>query len=311
MTNNNRVASWGRIGSDVSHCNNMEQVLRSSGLDYEVEKVPVALWTGEDVPTPMQSVIANRFATVNSNGKVYDVVSDKFEVVQNRDAFDFVNYMGATVEFVKAGETSNGMVYIIGKLPEVDILGDAFTPYVIFRNGFSGKYKITAAICPLRIVCQNQFNVAFREASNTVTIRHVANANAKLEEAREVLKRSADFMEVLKNRAAMLAGTKLSPRVLENVLNVMFPTEGLEDMNALKRNRIVTARDAFIAAYNHDDNTNFRGTAWGIVNAYTDYITHKDASGRAHTRDEGKFVKVTFGTPEVNRIIDVIETVAA
>lgn len=299
-----RTASWEKIGHDVTKCSNMEQVLRQSGLDYEVTKEPVFLDIDKGV------VVPNRFATVNSDGKIYDVVSDKFEVIQNRDAFDFVNYMGADLTFEKAGETAGGMVYIIGKLPEVDILGDAFTPYVIFRNGFSGKYKITAAICPLRIVCQNQFNVAFKEAANTVTIRHVANANAKLQEAREVLKTSAEFMEVLNNRAKLLAGTKLSPRVLENVLNHMFPTEGLADMNAFKRNRIVTARDAFMAAYNHDDNQNFKGTAWGIVNAYTDYITHKEASGQVHTRDEGKFVKVTFGQPSVNHIIDVIKTVA-
>lgn len=302
---NNRVASWDRIGSDVTRCSNMEQVLRTSGLDYEVVKEPVFLDIDKGI------VVPNRFATVNSNGKIYDVVSDKFEVIQNRDAFDFVNYMGADLTFEKAGETAGGMVYIIGKLPEVDILGDAFVPHVIFRNGFSGKYKITAAICPLRVVCQNQFNVSFRETGNTVTIRHVANANAKLQEAREVLKKSADFMETLRKQAEIYAGTKLSSRVLENVMEYMFPTEGLDDMNAFKRNRIVTARDAFMKAYNHDDNANFRGTAWGIINAYTDYITHKEASGQAHTRDEGKFTKVTFGTPSVNHIVDVIKIVAA
>ena len=174
-----RTATWERIGTNVEKCNNMEQVLQMSGLDYEVTKEPVFLDIGDGTAVP------NRFATVNSHGKIYDVVSDKFEVIQNRDAFDFVNYMGADLTFEKAGETASGMVYIIAKLPKVNILGDAFTPYVIFRNGFSGKYKITAAICPLRIVCQNQFNISFKETNNTVTIRHVANANAKLEEARE------------------------------------------------------------------------------------------------------------------------------
>lgn len=300
----NRTATWNEIGCDVTQCSNMEQVLKTSGLDYTVEKEPVFLDLNDGV------VVPNRYATVNSNGKIYDVVSDKFEVIQNQDAFDFVNYMGTDITFEKAGETAGGMVYIIAKLPDVDILGDTFTPHVIFRNGFSGKYKITAAICPLRVVCQNQFNVSFKETGNTVTIRHVANANAKLQEAREVLKKSADFMDVLNRRAQMLVSTKLSPHVLDNVLNNLFPTEGLEDMNAFKRNRIITARDAFMAAYESDDNQNFKGTAWGIVNAYTDYITHKEASGQINTRDEGKFVKVTFGTPSVNHIIDVIETVA-
>lgn len=300
-----RTATWERIGTNVEKCNNMEQVLQMSGLDYEVTKEPVFLDIGDGTAVP------NRFATVNSRGKIYDVVSDKFEVIQNRDAFDFVNYMGADLTFEKAGETASGMVYIIAKLPKVNILGDAFTPYVIFRNGFSGKYKITAAICPLRIVCQNQFNISFKETNNTVTIRHVANANAKLEEAREVLKKSADFMETLNEQAEVYAGTKLSPRILDMVLDRMFPIDGLEDMNAFKRNRLITAREAFQAAYNHDDNTNFRGTAWGIINAYTDFITHQAPSGQVHTRDEGRFMKVTFGAPSVNHIVDIIRAVAA
>lgn len=300
-----RTASWERVGTDVVGCNNMEQVLKASGLDYKVEKQPIYL--GED----KSILVPNRFATVNSQGKIYDVVSDKFEVIQNLDAFDFVNYMSDEIRFEKAGETAGGMVYVIAALPEVNILGDAFTPHVIFRNGFSGKFKITAAICPLRIVCQNQFNVAFREAENTVTIRHVANANAKLEEAREVLKTSADFMGTLNACAETLAGTKLTPWMVERVLDRLFPIEGLEEMNAFKRNRLVTSREALAAAYNHDDNQNFKGTAWGMVNAYTDFITHQAPSGQVHTRDEGKFMKVTFGTPSVNHIMDVIRQVAA
>lgn len=299
-----RTATWERIGTNVEQCNNMEQVLQASGLDYVVEKKPIYLGENRDILVP------NRFATVNSHGKIYDVVSDKLEVIQNRDAFDFVNFMGTDLTFEKAGETANGMVYIIAKLPSVNILGDAFTPYVIFRNGFSGKYKITAAICPLRIVCQNQFNVSFKETNNTVTIRHVANANAKLEEAREVLKKSADFMVTLDRQARMLAEVKLSPIALERVLNRMFPIDGLEEMNAFKRNRLITAREAFTEAYNHDDNSNFRGTAWGMVNAYTDFITHQVPSGQVHTRDEGKFMKVTFGAPSVNHIMDIVRIAA-
>jgi hypothetical protein len=90
----------------------------------------------------------------------------------------------------------------------------------------------------------------------------------------------------------------------------MFPTAGLENMNAYKRSQIITAREAFANAYNHDDNQNFKGTAWGIINAYTDYITHKQATGKINTRDESKFIKVTFGAPSVNHIMDVIRAVA-
>ena len=239
---------------------------------------------------------------------MYDVVSDKFQIVQNRDAFDFVNYMGDDLTFEKAGETANGMVYIIGKLPEVDILGDAFTPHVIFRNGFSGKVKITAAICPLRIVCQNQFNFAFKNTQNAVTIRHVGNAEAKLQEAREVLKMSADYMAEINAMANQYAGVKLTPDQLERVVDQMFPMANIESMNSFKRHQLEAARAAFVNAYNADDNGNFRGTAWGLINAYTDYITHKVPMGKSETKEEGKFMTVTFHPAIMNAILNAMAT---
>jgi len=296
MTNQiitDRTTTWHAIGKSVEQCRDLEGVLRDSGLDYTVTKEPVFSFV--DGRNPGYREIPNRFITTrDTDGHLYDVVSDKFEVIQNRDAFDFVNYMGEDLQFEKAGETANGMVYIIGKLPTVDILGDAFTPHVIFRNGFTGKVKITAAICPLRLVCQNQFNFAFKNTQNAVTIRHVHNAQAKLEEAREVLRMSADYMMELNAMAEQYAGIKLTEQDLTRVLDQMFPLRDVENMNAFKRHRLEEERERFKRAYLADDNSNFRGCAWGLINAYTDFITHKPIVGNTATKEEGNFVRVTF-----------------
>lgn len=300
-----RVATWEGIGTDVTGNKTLSDVLIASGLDYDVVKIPVQL--------PDGTVIPNRFATVrpDSNGglRTYDVVSDKFEVVQNRDAFDFVNYMGDEVIFEKAGETANGMVYIIGRLPEVNILGDKFIPHVIFRNGFSGKVKITAAICPLRFVCQNQFAMSFKNTSNTVNVRHLSNAESKMLEAREILKSSADFMMELNDRANRYALTNISGSKFEQIVNMMFPIPE-DGSNSFKRFNMERARNEFLAAYNHDDNGNFRGTAWGLINAYTDYMTHKAPSGKSDSRFENKFINTTC-KPFANSIIDIVDALSA
>ena len=301
-----RTTTWHAIGKDVQECKSMEQVLRASGLDYEVVKKPV-FTSVVDGGTLVE--VPNRFVTANNNGKIYDVVSDKFQLVQNREAFEFVDYMGDELSFEKAGETENGMVYIIGKLPSVNILGDEFAPHVIFRNGFSGKIKITAAICPLRLVCQNQFNFAFKDAQNTVSIRHVGNAEAKLQEARDVLKLSADYMQELNQMAEQYVGIKLTPAQVDRVLDQMFPIVDRESMNPFKLHQLEDARTKFRNAYNADDNGNFRGTGWGLINAYTDFITHKPAAGKSETRDEGKFMMVSFHPALMNVILSAIQAV--
>lgn len=310
----NRLATWANVGTDVSKAKKLNDVLVKSGLDYNVELRPVFM-NAEDGAETHPLVIPNRFVTVRaSDGHPYDVVSNKFEVVQNRDAFDFVNYMDDDITFEKAGETANGMVYIIGKLPDKEILGDKFTPHVIFRNGFSGKVKITAAICPLRIVCQNQFNFAFGSTANTVNIRHVKNADAKLIEARETLQMSYQYMEELRVVGEKYAKKRISKQWMQSIVEKeLFPMPQGEDVNPYTRACVERARVAFMKAYEHDDNGNFRGTAWGLVNAYTDYMTHVNAdTSKKKTeeeRTESKFVRTTFGK-NMNRIFDVIDMAA-
>lgn len=303
-----RTATWSKVGKSVEECKNMEQVLKASGLDYTVEMRPV--YMPVDIEQGKYMKVPNRFVTTRmEDGHPYDVVSDKFEIIQNREAFDFVNFMGDELTFEKAGETANGMVYIIGKLPEVSILGDAFTPYVLFRNGFNGKTKITAAISPLRIVCQNQFNFAFRNTNNAITIRHVRNAEAKLEEAKETLRMTADYMEQLSLMAEQFAAMKISGPRMERVVKHLFPIPEDTNINPFKRKNLEDQRAAFIAAHEQEDNRNFRGTAWGLVNAYTDFITHKEPAGKREDRFEGKFVNTTFKV-SMNPIIGAIEATA-
>lgn len=303
-----RTTTWSAIGKSVEECKNMEQVLKASGLDYTVEKRRV--FYDFDNSGYATANIPNRFVTVrSSDGHAYDVVSDKFEIIQNADAFDFVNYMGEDLQFLKAGETQSGMVYIIGALPEVDILGDKFTPNVIFRNGFNGKVKITAAICPLRIVCQNQFNFAFKNTANTMTIRHVRNAESKLIEARETLKLCADYMTELNSMAERFAGMKISGARAEKIAKYLFPIPEDTKINPFKLKTLEDNRARFQRAIDADDNANFKGTAWGLINAYTDFMTHKEPAGKRDDRFEGKFVNTTFKV-SMNPIIDAIEATA-
>ena len=289
-----RESSWSNIGTDVSMCKSMDEVLARSGLDYEVRKTPLMTVDGLEV--------ANHVALRNDN-QVLGVVSNKFGIVQNREAFEFVDYMGDDITYEKAGQTASGMVYVIARLAEVSVLGDSFVPHVIFRNGFNGKWSIAAAICPLRIVCQNQFSIAFKESPNTITIRHTADVKGKLEEAREVLRMSASYMTSLNDVAERMALKKLGPQEVLRAVNTLFPVE--EDASPRTLALAERKRSALFEAYNADDNANYAGTAWGLVNAYADYMTHKKACGKIETRDENKFMRLSFDTP-MNDILKVV-----
>lgn len=303
-----RVPTWANIGTDVRMERRIDDVLNSAKLNYTVEKRPLYRYQRD----PRKLVrIPDRFVTEREeDGHCYnEVVSKRYQVVQNREAFDFVNYMSDDVEFLKAGETPSGLVWIIGKLPDVDILGDRFTPHVIFSNSHTGKTSVRAAICPLRIICQNQFATAFKDANNAVSVGHTASADRKLKEARSVLRASADHMAELNRMAEGYAAMKVSPRQVQMVLDALFPVKSgatqkqVQDIAAKK----MKFEAEFTKAMNSPDNHTFRGTAWQLVNAYTDVLTHAPLTGKS--TPDSRFVNVTFGN-DTSKFLKIVDAVA-
>ena len=294
-----RIASWASIGTTIDSTA-VEDALTKAKLNYEVQKERLYLADGTSIP----EMVATTYTTTNSKGEVskhiLGTVGEKYEVVQNRDGFAFVDYISDGLKFVKGGMTHTGMIYLIAELPEVDILGDVFKPYVIFRNSFNGKYQLSAAITPLRVVCQNQFNFAFKHVENTINIRHSARAYDRMEEAKYVLQGVAQYMGKLNEIAKQFAGIKLNKTETEIAVNMLFPTPN----NADERAKLVLAsqKASFVKMLDADDNQNHKGNAWGLVNAYTDYITH--TSIRKGRYEDSQFMNTCF--KPMNNILDIV-----
>lgn len=296
-----RTATWAGIGSDVTEMKTLDDVLNSAGLNFEVEKRPLYTRNAGKLIK-----IDGTVSTVRKDtGDVLGIVGDKYQVCQNRDAFDFINYIDDDVKFVKAGITYSGLVYVIAELPQVTILDDGFKPYVIFQNGFNGGISIKAAICPLRIVCQNQFNMAFKESNSYVSIRHNTTMEQKLIQARDVLKATASYMSSINETAQSLAADKLPESQFIQIVDKMFEIK--PEMSVRQQNQILARRDRLIFAYHADDNANFRGTAWGAVNAYSDFLTHVEPTRMTKNYDENHFMHVSFSSDSMDRFIRNVE----
>ena len=67
---------------------------------------------------------------------------------------------------------------------------------------------------------------------------------------------------------------------------------------------------AFRKAYEAEDNRAFRGTAWGIINASTDFYTHEAPVRQTATAEENKFVSVTFDPKFMNKVVSLVSAVA-
>ena len=81
---------------------------------------------------------------------------------------------------------------------------------------------------------------------------------------------------------------------------MLFPTPD----NADERAKLVLAsqKASFVKMLDADDNQNHKGNAWGLVNAYTDYITH--TSIRKGRYEDSQFMNTCF--KPMNNILDIV-----
>lgn len=293
-----RTATWTRIGKDVSTVKTIQDVLRESGLDYTVEKKPMFLGSGVEIPDKVATV-------ATGTDRVLGVVSKKYEILQNADAFDFIDQVPG-IQFERAGETKAGMVYVIGKLPGVTVLNDEFTPYVIFQTSHNGRYNIQATICPLRIVCQNQFAMSFKQMTNTIHLRHSSQLSTKIAQAQQLLIDAAQYMSKFKNTAEELAAIHITSRdSAYRIIDKFFDAARTAKDSDRQQKAMEERKEFFIDCYDTIDNVNFKGTAWGLINAYTDYTTHRQRKNTA-TAAESAFTSVTFDTAGMTKFIEMV-----
>lgn len=306
----NRTTAWNKMGTSVTSATTMTEALNLSGLNFHVVGRPVNYMNvdGENINLP--GIFAN--VREDDMSKCFGVVNHSYSIVDNKDAFAFIDNIASIrddITFLKAGMTHTGMSYVISQLGEVDILGDKVRPHLIFQNGFDAKTSLKANICMLRIVCQNQFAGAFKNAANAISLRHRGEMEYKLEDARATLEQTYEYLHSYNNFAETLVKKRLNDKELQNIISTMFLNGKTIDEVKDPRGNIEADINMFKNAYIDDDNANFTGTAWGVLNAWTDYITHVPSKNKATYSEERRFLNASIGSTKTNQMVKMLEAI--
>ena len=258
------------IGKDVEGATNVYQVLQRAGLDFSVK--------GENcyyMYNGMLELVPGVQANVREDtGDILGVVSNRYRICQNEEAFDFINYISNDIKFRKAGMTKNGIIYIIAELKPSMYLKEEYKNYVIFRNAHNGKFPLQATISPMRVVCENQFHSVFSRSENNVYIKHVSGLESKLEMAKQVLKGYADAVSMMDKKISAFATTKFTQNQFTMFVNTVFPITSDMTEGAIEKQKEI--HNILKYLYEMEDNQNYGGTLLGALNATTYYDSHRD-----------------------------------
>ena len=233
-----RRQSWlTTMGINLENVHSMESALKISGLDFEVEKRPLYFTTKEEGRPPRFHNIPEMFSTTRMDTKTsLGVVGKDYQILQNREAFDFLDSMvvgGAKFETAGTFKKNGAASYISMSTEPMNILGDNFQPYILFTNSFDGKGSVRICFAPMRIICKNTAMVALRGADNVLTIHHSSLMYDRLVAARDTLTANTKYMEELKKVAEEVAVKPFSEEAFRAMAEKLFPVK-TEDSETLQ-----------------------------------------------------------------------------
>lgn len=296
-----REKPWHGIGTIVQDAPSSKEAIQLAGLDWLISQKDVFTESGVQIP----GYKANIRSTDQS---VLGVVSDRYQIVQNEDAFAFTDgLLGEGVTYETAGSLQGGRrTFILARLPERFIIaGDEIMPYFVIMNSHDGSCSIKAAMTPVRVVCQNTLNLALKTAKRTWTAKHTSNIMDRIDDAKTTLQFAEKYMSELGKGVDSLVHKKLTDRKVMEFLSEFFPVT--EDMSAAqKKNNLILLNDMKARYFDAPDLQDTGRNGYRFINAVADFATHADPIRRTKNYKENLFLKTVEGNPLTDKAYQMV-----
>ena len=295
-----REKPWHGLGTIVSEAPSSEKALKIAGLDWKVIQKSIYTTTGK---------IEGYKANVRSiDNTVLGVVSDRYKIVQNDEAFAFTdNLLGEGVRYETAGSLQGGKkVWLLARLPkEYIILGDKVSPYLVFSNTHDGSGAVRVAITPIRVVCNNTLNLALNSAKRSFSMVHTGNIKEKMNEAKQVLFMADTYMEGLGKEVERMKRQKITERQVKEYIDMLLPIE--KDASIVtSRNMRKLREDMRKRYFDAPDLVDMGNNAYRFINAVSDFATHANPIRRTKNYNENLFMRTYEGNPMIDKAYQLL-----
>ena len=301
-----RQPVWNGLGTDISSCHSVEEALCRSGLDFNVRQADIM--TDDLYPIALPGFKAN----IKDDGTPLGIVTTKYKVVQNEDAFSFLDTLvDDGMKFERAGGLQNGRkVFVLARMPDrYFISGESIAPYIVFINSHDGSGSIKVLMTPIRMICLNMLNLAVRNAARSWSAVHSGDVAYKLEDAKNTLIYADKYMQELSVTIDQLKRTNVSDTAVLDMVNKLIPTN--EKMTDVQLKNAVSQREDIMERYFHaPDLVPLGRTAYRLINAVSDHATHAEPIRRRENYHESLFARNVEGNPLVDRAVSLLAAAA-
>lgn len=283
----------------------IEEWQQAAKLDWLVRRTPVQYYT-DRAKTNLRTDEENVVLVRSDTGDRLGIVSADYQVVQPFEVLDFFRALVAAqgFELHTAGTLFGGKKYwALAKVTEAIFSGwDKVGGFLLLSTSADGRSATEAQETTICVVCRNTLNRASREkVANRIRINHRQRFDAA--SVQKQLGLASDNFAAMCEDINTLTKIKVSDAAAEDfILRLLRPTkETIEMVNAMSPDdsfEALMGRPAKLTIEQQEEEAVRRprgadsilglflgegmgatqkgrkGTAWGLVNAVTEYVDH-------------------------------------
>lgn len=314
VENARREIAWHGLGQRFDRPLSAREILEMPNFSYQVEKghmlhIPESIVEAIKQGMPLdialkdisaKDIIKSHKCTYRSDtNDILGVVRDTYEVVQNKEGFDFIDNItgangenplcdGAVIE--TAGVLGKGeRFFVTAKLPGNIRVGDSkeeVTDYILFTNSHDGSSPVTALFTPIRVVCNNTLNAALKHAQNKYTFKHTKKVLTKLGMAEQVMQVHKLYKEAFEGQMTALYNKTIDDDTVQDLVAKVFMTD--EQFQIYNRNNRKFEKEGFLRSDKEETIKDVieyvhtgvgqefnQGTAYWLYNGLTSYYNNE------------------------------------
>lgn len=293
---------WHGLGQHISADANLDTWAKEAGMEWEAKRSPVRFLPDDLETSNQQELIAFEGNDViyRSDNKVpLSIVGSGYKIVQPRQMLDFfgnlIEHHGFKME--TAGCLFGGRIFwALARIPNSSYAlgqGDNIQPYALIATSVDGKMATSVQLTSVCVVCNNTLTMAIGKNGKRAIVRipHNSIFDPRLAQLKAGLVEATtqDFYKYITELSTIKIDKELALDILVKSMKEEWKDKAgnkmsskqVEESSAAVR-RIMSYFDGGGIASHLPSRL---GTAWGLVNAVTQYCDH-DAGWKKNSKNE-------------------------
>ncbi|WP_454867174.1 DUF932 domain-containing protein [Pseudomonas lini] len=274
-------APWHGLGSALSPKQPLEIWQREAGMNWQIQESPVHFKADASGHLGTIHSFPEQKVLYRSDTKApLSVVSNRYQVVQPREVLEFYRDLTEVsgYELETAGVLKGGRKFwALARTGQATTLkgNDQVNGYLLLATSCDGTLATTATPTTVRVVCNNTLTISLNGATHAIKVPHSTRFDPQA--VKKQLGIAVSQWDEFMYRMRALADRKIQTKeALGFFMEVLCDTSAQSPIpNVLPNKRAMEkVQSLYEGRGRGSELESTRGTAWGLLNAVTEYVDH-------------------------------------